>query len=196
MYREPLPQSQILIERGAGDVTYSWSNGKSGILAYPVALFLLCWLGGWTVGGIMAMGALLFGKDMPLSGRLFILFWLGGWACGEAAVVSTLYGMLGASAGFTPLPGMEVIAWVNNRACGQALTQSGPGGEVVYALDVEAASVLAPGCGTPGDAIVLFVDGMPMFPWTTWTNWAYLMWGLQEARMKETMNSRSSSVKA
>jgi len=50
-----------------------------------IMLFLLVWLGGWTVGGVAAIGALLSTSFQP-----FLVFWLGGWALGEALVAATL----------------------------------------------------------------------------------------------------------
>ncbi len=93
MNPEPLPGSTIKIDRDIYSTTYSWQNGRAGILQYPVAIFMLFWLGGWTVGGFMAAKELLFGEKMPLFGKLFILFWLGAWAFGEAAVIYALYGI-------------------------------------------------------------------------------------------------------
>jgi hypothetical protein len=43
-------------------------------------LFMLAWLGGWTVGGFAA-GSSLFHRF-----SFFVLFWMGGWAFGEIAV--------------------------------------------------------------------------------------------------------------
>jgi hypothetical protein len=50
-----------------------------------IMLFLLLWLGGWTVGGVAAIGALSSKGFQP-----FLVFWLGGWAAGEALVAATL----------------------------------------------------------------------------------------------------------
>jgi hypothetical protein len=50
-----------------------------------IMLFLLLWLGGWTVGGISAIGALSSKGFEP-----FLVFWLGGWALGEAFAAATL----------------------------------------------------------------------------------------------------------
>lgn len=48
-------------------------------------LFLLFWLGGWTVGGISAFSQLLSKGFQP-----FLAFWLGGWALGELFAAATL----------------------------------------------------------------------------------------------------------
>ena len=51
-------------------------------------LFLLLWLGGWTVGGISAMTAL------SKSANPFLVFWLGGWALGWVFAAVTVGWMM------------------------------------------------------------------------------------------------------
>jgi len=58
-----------------------------------VLLFLFCWLGGWTLGGLAAMRQLLEGPG-PTEGRLFLPAWLGAWLAGELAVTGTVLWML------------------------------------------------------------------------------------------------------
>jgi hypothetical protein len=52
-------------------------------------LFLLIWLGGWTVGGI-SIGSRLLHEFVP-----FDAFWMCGWALGETMVTYTMIRMLG-----------------------------------------------------------------------------------------------------
>jgi len=54
-----------------------------------VILFMLAWLGGWTVGGITA-GSSLFHRF-----NFFILFWMGAWAFGEIFVAYTVLYAIG-----------------------------------------------------------------------------------------------------
>jgi hypothetical protein len=91
MNAEPPEGSQIKLERDMYSTTYTWENGQKSIGQYGVAAFMIFWLCGWTVGGVMAAMAFVKDDDMPLFARLFLLFWLGGWACGEAAVIYSLY---------------------------------------------------------------------------------------------------------
>lgn len=56
---------------------------------WGMLVFLLCWLGGWTVGGFMAFQQVLLG-DMPAMARVFMYFWLGGWIIGEGSVLAVI----------------------------------------------------------------------------------------------------------
>ncbi|OHB52669.1 MAG: hypothetical protein A2Y12_03150 [Planctomycetes bacterium GWF2_42_9] len=91
---EPLQGSCIKAYRDIHSTTLTWMNGKTGIIQYPVALFMIFWLGGWTFGGFMAAKELFTGEQMPLFARGFLLFWLGGWAFGECAVIYALCNIL------------------------------------------------------------------------------------------------------
>lgn len=55
---------------------------------WPMLLFLMFWLGGWTVGGVTVIGALVTGTE-PGS-EVFSLFWLGAWALGWLFAASVL----------------------------------------------------------------------------------------------------------
>jgi hypothetical protein len=91
MSRLPPEGSSIQVQDDIDSTTYIWSNGKKSWTQFPIAGFMMCWLGGWTFGGYMAVTQALFAKDMPLFGRIFIMFWLGGWLFGEIAVCYALY---------------------------------------------------------------------------------------------------------
>ena len=91
MSDEPPSGSKIKLDKSMYSTTYFWENGEKGFGQYPVAVFLLFWFGGWTVGGFMAIKTLFTNDDIPLFERMFMLFWLGGWALGEAAVFYILY---------------------------------------------------------------------------------------------------------
>lgn len=49
--------------------------------------FMLVWVAAWTVGGVLAFGALVFG-DATLGERAFLLLWLCGWAIGECSALA------------------------------------------------------------------------------------------------------------
>jgi hypothetical protein len=75
-----------------------------------VMFFLLCWLGGWTFGGVMAITTLWSKGFQP-----FLVFWLGGWALGEAYVGMTLcWQFFGAE--IIRVPGSDLE--INNRMLG------------------------------------------------------------------------------
>lgn len=50
---------------------------------WPVALFLMVWLGGWTMGEVHAVKQLFTGGT-PWFAKGFLLFWLTGWTVGGA----------------------------------------------------------------------------------------------------------------
>ncbi|MEM1286708.1 MAG: hypothetical protein AAGH43_15085 [Pseudomonadota bacterium] len=54
-----------------------------------VTAFLAFWLSGWTVGGVVAIGALLSGTTDALA-TVFMMFWLSMWAVGWVAAATTL----------------------------------------------------------------------------------------------------------
>ena len=57
----------------------------------PLA-FLTCWLGGWAVGEVSAIGALLgFSEKSP---SIFLVFWLGGWTVGGCCALWAWFQML------------------------------------------------------------------------------------------------------
>jgi hypothetical protein len=83
----------------------------------------------------------------------------------------TFYGPVLAGTGFTPAPGMTVLARVNGVLCGQGTTQFVTG-QIVYVVDVFAddASGQHAGCGAPGRSVVFTVNGRPMTPAAPWDN--------------------------
>src|SRR5450755_4696616 len=69
-------------------------DGRDQIAVKPernlfLILFLIVWLGGWTIAGVSTFTTLLSKGFQP-----FLAFWLCGWALGEALVVTTLCWML------------------------------------------------------------------------------------------------------
>ena len=49
--------------------------------------FMLFWVAGWTAGGVLACGALVFG-DATWGERAFLLLWLCGWTFGECSALA------------------------------------------------------------------------------------------------------------
>ena len=52
---------------------------KSTLARYGISLFLLCWLGGWSVGWITAFRQIVHGTKAP---EIFLIFWLTAWTVG------------------------------------------------------------------------------------------------------------------
>lgn len=76
----PPQGSKIRIESERGYEKITVPQGNGGPMRYLVGLFLLAWLGGWTIGLIAAFTALVSGKESDQDG--FLLFWIVGWAIG------------------------------------------------------------------------------------------------------------------
>ena len=51
--------------------------GNAGILRFLIAIFLIFWLGGWSMGFMSALKGISSGK-----GGVFLICWLGGWSLG------------------------------------------------------------------------------------------------------------------
>jgi hypothetical protein len=73
----------------ARHTTFAFRDGSHVISIRPerrtaVSLFMLFWLGAWTVGGFFVL------KSLLENFHLFLLFWLGGWVFGELFALSTL----------------------------------------------------------------------------------------------------------
>ena len=58
----------------------------SSLMRYPIGLFVLFWLGGWTLGFKSAVEKLWSGPVQP-----FLVFWLCGWTLGGIFAVTMLY---------------------------------------------------------------------------------------------------------
>ncbi|MDD5224203.1 MAG: hypothetical protein PHE84_09445 [bacterium] len=58
----------------------------------PMLIFIIAWLGGWTVGGIFAAGQLFVSLGDKSKGgpEYFLAFWLLGWLVGEVMVFYSL----------------------------------------------------------------------------------------------------------
>src|SRR5262249_58925209 len=75
---------RMLIEPSKPRYTISSEGGVTTIACPPrrnwlILLFLIAWLGGWTVGGMGAFTQV----TKPGDHQAFMLFWLMGWAVAE-----------------------------------------------------------------------------------------------------------------
>jgi hypothetical protein len=86
---QPLPGSRIDLARVGPDEQLTLPVGGRGVLVYGMALFLLAWLGMWTMGFASAATQVAAGE-----GGAFLMFWLAGWTVGGAFALWTLYRML------------------------------------------------------------------------------------------------------
>ncbi len=68
--------------------TYRWKASDGGLLRFFLAGFIICWLGGWAIGLISAIGELMD----EFHG--FLLFWLGAWSVGGCFAIFVLYNLL------------------------------------------------------------------------------------------------------
>jgi hypothetical protein len=57
---------------------------------YPIGLFLLFWLGGWSMGFRSALAKIMSGE----TGNGFLIFWLCGWTLGGVFAAYSLYRLL------------------------------------------------------------------------------------------------------
>lgn len=87
----PPSGSKILVTTSGPDhvITVPW--GSSGPMRYFAGLFLLFWLGGWLVGGGVAVSKLWSGGLESVAANGFLVFWLGLWALGAAWAFFVLY---------------------------------------------------------------------------------------------------------
>src|SRR5262249_38736022 len=70
------------IRSEAGAITIACPPRRS----WFALLFLAVWLGGWTVGGLSALGDI----TKPGDHQAFLAFWLGGWLAGEVCVLAVV----------------------------------------------------------------------------------------------------------
>ncbi len=86
-------------------------------------------------------------------------------ASSDLAIVPAIYyGDIQAGNGFVPAAGQTVQASMQGNVCGEGQTRK-VNGNVVYAV-----TVVAAGCGVPGDTVSFTVDGQAMSTTATWDN--------------------------
>jgi hypothetical protein len=82
---QPPAGSKISVATDGPDPTVVIPN-SGGVSRYFTGLFLLFWLGMWTIG-FRDAGS----KVMSGNGNAFLVFWLGGWTVGGILAMFTLY---------------------------------------------------------------------------------------------------------
>jgi hypothetical protein len=90
-------------------------------------------------------------------------------AGGDAAGPVIFAGPVLGAPGFTPAPGLAVIARVNGNACGQGGTLA-DGDQVVYVVFVAAEAAGPPGCGAPGRTVTFEIGPRRMASTAIWDN--------------------------
>jgi hypothetical protein len=83
---KPPPGSNISITTDGTDPMIVLPNTDGGSARYFVGLFLLFWLGGWTIGFWSALSKILSGNASA-----FLIFWLAGWTVGGGFAALTLF---------------------------------------------------------------------------------------------------------
>jgi len=86
MYSNLPEGSDIRLEHTDGHEHIEIPHKSGGGMRVFMGLFLLFWLGGWTVGFFSALSEILSGK-----GSAFLVFWLGGWTLGGLFAGYMLY---------------------------------------------------------------------------------------------------------
>lgn len=86
MNLKPPPGSNISITTDGTDPMIVLPNTDGSPARYFAGLFLLFWLGGWTIGFWSALSTLLSGKASA-----FLIFWLAGWTIGGGLAALTMF---------------------------------------------------------------------------------------------------------
>src|SRR5689334_10690630 len=88
----PPPESDInVVTDRSGFALITLPAQRRGFGRFAVSLFLLCWLGGWGFGWVMAFRQIIHGTKGP---ELFLIFWLTAWTVGGAWAMWCLYRFL------------------------------------------------------------------------------------------------------
>jgi hypothetical protein len=77
MANPPPPGSTMRVHTDATGEIITIRKLGGGLIRVGMGLFLLVWLGGWTVGFVSAFDEVLGGEADP-----FLIFWLAGWSLG------------------------------------------------------------------------------------------------------------------
>ena len=96
---------------GQSRFTAEWLDGAEWLLISPrkrmlASLFLLVWLGGWSIGFVEAAKEILDGERLP-----FLLFWFAGWTLGGALVFTVLSWSLFGRCGVSVSAGTLSFRW-------------------------------------------------------------------------------------
>ena len=88
----PPANSKIVVTTDASGYPALKLPVSSNYIRFPIAAFLVFWLGGWLMGEVSVIHELLSGS--PKAASPFLVFWLGGWTIGGGFAVLSLYRML------------------------------------------------------------------------------------------------------
>lgn len=81
----PPSGSQIILKENTMPPTLIVPTSQQGWVKYLPGIFLLLWLGGWTMGFISVS------KEIMKEANWFHIFWLGGWTLGGLVVIAMIY---------------------------------------------------------------------------------------------------------
>jgi hypothetical protein len=88
----PLPNSKITQTIDGNGYPLVTLPSSSNFLRYPIAAFLVFWMGGWLMGELSVIRELITGRAGAAD--LFLIFWLGGWTVGGFFAMATLWRIL------------------------------------------------------------------------------------------------------
>jgi hypothetical protein len=83
---EPPSSSTISVTTEGAHPVLVVPHGNGGLMRYFVGLFLLAWLGGWSIGFGSAVSKLAAGQAPA-----FLIFWLTAWTLGGAGAAYSVY---------------------------------------------------------------------------------------------------------
>lgn len=76
------PAGSIIEERHEpGELILIWKLPTRRLVRLPTAIFLLFWLGGWSVGWFVVF-TIIVGGGLPWFAIIFLCCWLGAWTAG------------------------------------------------------------------------------------------------------------------
>lgn len=89
LVKSPPANSNIEVRNEFNQTIILWKNPRGSWTKYFGAIFLLAWLGGWTMGEYSVIKQLLNGTANP-----FLIFWLIGWTVGGGFAIANIYFLL------------------------------------------------------------------------------------------------------
>jgi hypothetical protein len=87
--KRPPINSKIEVTNELNQTIMKWQNPRGSWSRYFVVIFLLAWLGGWTVGEYSVAKKVFNGESNP-----FEIFWLIGWTVGGLFALINIYLMV------------------------------------------------------------------------------------------------------
>ena len=89
----PPSGSKIVVTTSGADPVITIPQASGGPMRYFAGLFLIFWLGLWSVGFGTAASKLWSGGSESVAANGFLLFWIGAWTLGGAYAMFVLYKM-------------------------------------------------------------------------------------------------------